>query len=209
MRATVSPLGSYTAAEVARLAGVSPRKIGSWARYGIIPSVSERPRRYSYADAGEAILVHYLVTKGKKTGDIRKIVEYLRREFGQWPLATAPLAHDGRLVLVRDRDGNWISVDKPEHHVIEATLLNLKDIRTALGRGGWVAIEHPREHIEVDPNRHSGAPVVRGRRVPTALVANLAQTAEGRDSLKTGYRLSKAQVEDAVGYETELDQLAA
>ena len=33
---TLTPIGYYTAAEVSRLAGVSSRKIGSWARYGII-----------------------------------------------------------------------------------------------------------------------------------------------------------------------------
>ena len=69
MVASATPIGSYSAAEVARLAGVSSRRIGRWAREGIIrASVSEHPNIYSYADAGEAIVAHYLVDEGKSPG---------------------------------------------------------------------------------------------------------------------------------------------
>src|ERR1700709_1064522 len=93
-------IGHYSAGEVARLAGVSPRRIGSWARYGIIPSISKRPRVYSYADAGEAVLVRYLIEHRFPTAKIRRIVENLRDEYGQCPLANAPLRHDGRLAVI-------------------------------------------------------------------------------------------------------------
>jgi uncharacterized protein (DUF433 family) len=205
------PIGYYTAVEVARLAGVTPRRIGRWAREGIIlPSVSRRPNIYSYADAGEAILAHYLVRGGKKPGEIKQIVNLLRDEYGQWPLATAPLSHDGSLVVVKDpHRGVYVSVDRPKHDVIGGTLLNLKAIREALGRGGWVTIDHPRDHIEVDPDRHSGTPVVRGRRIPTSLVASLAETPDGRKLLREDYELTDEEIDDAVGYERDLAELAA
>ncbi len=211
MPGSAIPIGCYTPAEVAGLAGVTPHRVGRWAREGIIlPSVSTRPNRYSYADAGEAILAHYLVDQGKKPREIKDIVRFLRAEFGDWPLATAPLAHDGRLVVVWDEERRrFVSVDKPGNDVLNATLLNLKEIREALGRGGWVAYKHPREHIEVDPDRHSGMPVVRGRRVPTSLVAGLAATEGGRDVLRNDYELSDDEIDDAVGYETDLAQTAA
>jgi uncharacterized protein (DUF433 family) len=204
-------IGYYTAAEVARLAGVTPHRVGRWAREGIIlPSVSRRPNIYSYADAGEAILAHYLVEEGKRPREIRDIVRLLRREYGPWPLATAPLAHDGRLVLVKDPDrGTYVSVDKPGHDVLGGTLVNLKVIREALGKGGWVAIAHPREHIEIDPDRHSGTPVIRGRRVPTSLVASLAATEDGRAVLRDDYELSDEEIDDAIGYERDLARLVA
>jgi uncharacterized protein (DUF433 family)/DNA-binding transcriptional MerR regulator len=199
-------IGYYTAAEVARLAGVSAHRIGRWAREGIIlPSVSRRPNIYSYADAGEAILAHYLVEQGKKPREVKQIVHMLRDEYGPWPLANARLAHDGKLVLVWDEAGKrWVSADKPGHEVINPTLINLKEIRDALGRGGWVTIKKPREHIEVDPDRHSGEPVVRGRRVPTALVYRIARAPEGRELLKEDYDLTDAEIDDAVGYERDL-----
>ena len=211
MVASATPIGSYSAAEVARLAGVSSRRIGRWAREGIIlPTVSRRPNRYSYADAGEAILAHYLMEQGKLPRDIKGIVHSLRAKHGNWPLATAPLAHDGKLLLVKDpKTGRYVSVDRPEHEVIGATLLNLKVIRDALGRGGWVAIEKPRDHIEVDPERHSGTPVVRGRRLPTSLVAGIASGEGGRKTLREDYGLSKPEIDDAVGYEAELAEFAA
>lgn len=211
MSATATPIGRYTAAEVARLAGVTPRRIGRWAREEIIfPSVSTRPNLYSYADAGEAILAHYLVTQGKKPRDIKQIVHELRDKYGNWPLATAPLAHDGQLVLIWDaKRKRWVSADKPGHDVIGATLLNLKKIRESLGRGGWVAIGKPRTHIEVDPDRQSGAPVIRGRRVTTSFVASLAKVPDGRKVLRDDYRLSDAEIDDAIGYEDELAKIAA
>lgn len=202
-------IGAYTAAEVARLAGVSSRRIGRWANVGIIrASVSRRPNIYSYADAGEAIVAHYLVKQGKPAGDVKRAVLRLREQYGPWPLASAPLAHDGSMLLEWDGT-SWISVDIPEHGVVQETLLNLKEIQQALGRGGWAAISNPRAHIEVDPDRHSGVPVVRGRRLPTTLVAGIASAADGHAILRDDYGLSDAEIDDAVGYEADVARLAA
>jgi len=208
---SATAIGSYTAAEVARLAGVSPRRIGSWAREGIIlPSVSHRPNVYSYADAGEAIVAHYLVEKGKTPGQIKVAVHRLREQYGPWPLASAPLAHDGGMLLEWDEERQcWVSVDIPDHEVLEATLLDLTVIRESLGRGGWVALKKPRKHIEVDPERHSGTPVVRGRRLPTSLVAGIASAEDGRKTLREDYGLSAAEIDDAVGYEADVARLVA
>jgi uncharacterized protein (DUF433 family)/DNA-binding transcriptional MerR regulator len=202
-------IGAYTAAEVARLAGVSPRRVGRWARERIIlPSVSRRPNVYSYADAGEAIVAHYLVEQGRRPGDVRKAVHKLREQYGDWPLSSATLAHDGAMLLEWNGE-SWISVDIPDHGVIEEALLNLTEIQKALGRGGWVAIKHPRKHIEVDPDRHSGTPVVRGRRLPTSLVAGIASGPGGRVTLLDDYGLSDAEIDDAIGYESDVARLAA
>jgi uncharacterized protein (DUF433 family)/DNA-binding transcriptional MerR regulator len=205
-----SAIGRYSAAEVARLAGVSPRRIGQWARYGIIPSVSRRPRIYSYADAGEAVLVRYLVEQQLRPRDVRLIVENLRAKYGEWPLGTAPLEHDGRLVVVRE--GGDICFDAAEHaeqKVVTGTLLNLKVVREALAQGGWVALRTPRSHIQVDPDRLSGRPTVRGRRIATEVVADLARRDAGRALLKSDYGLTDAEIEDAVGYERDIDRALA
>jgi uncharacterized protein (DUF433 family)/DNA-binding transcriptional MerR regulator len=204
-------IGYYTAREVARLAGVTPHRVGRWAREGIIlPSVSQRPNIYSYADAGEAILAHYLVEEGKTPKDIKDIVHLLRETYGQWPLATAPLAHDGSLLVARDKTRNvWVSLDRRDHDVLGATLLNLKGIREALERGGWVAYKHPREHVEVNPDRRSGEPVVRGKRIATAFVADLAGSDDGRQMLREDYELTDDEIDDAVGYESDLADVAA
>jgi uncharacterized protein (DUF433 family)/DNA-binding transcriptional MerR regulator len=203
-------IGSYTAADVARLAGVSTRRVGSWARYGIIPSVSQKPRLYSYADAGEAVLARYLIDQGRKPKEIRQMVERLREEYGEWPLATAPLAHEGRLIVTH-HGGEFLidAVDHPGHQVAAGTFIDLKQVRNALAHGGWVAIEHPREYIEVDPERLSGQPVVRNRRVSTETVADLAQREEGLALLREDYGLSEDEIRDAVEYERDVSEALA
>jgi uncharacterized protein (DUF433 family) len=203
--------GYYTTADVARLSGMSSQRVGRWARMGIIRhSISDRPNIYSYADAGEAILAHYLYDQGKKPGQIRELVEYLREEYGPWPLATAPLKHDGPLCVVWDKErGVYVSADIPGHELIDQTLLDLKEIRQALKHGGWVSLKTPRDHIEVDPDRHSGEPVIKGRRLSTELVASLATRPEGRAELQEDYHLTEEEIADAVGYEGDLAALGA
>ena len=203
-------IGHYSAAEVSRLAGVSSRRIGSWARYGIVPSVSERPKVYSYTDVGEAILAHYLVNLGWQAKDVRQLVERLRERFGPWPLAHAPLEHDGRLVVIKEGDDLYIdAIDHVEHSVIGKTLLDLKLVREALAMGGWRAIDNPRSHIEVDPYRHFRQPVVRGHRLPTTDVAEIARENGGRKILRHDYGLTDAEIDDALAYEDDVASVLA
>jgi uncharacterized protein (DUF433 family) len=155
-------------------------------------------------------LVRYLVEHRFPTAKIRRIVENLRDECGQWPLATAPLKHDGRLAVVEEGDDLYIdAADGGDQRVIAKTLLDLKAVRIALANGGWVAYQHPRAHIEVDPDRLSGQPVVRDSRVPTAVVADLAQRPEGRTLLKEDYELTDDEIREAVEYEADVEALVA
>jgi uncharacterized protein (DUF433 family)/DNA-binding transcriptional MerR regulator len=203
-------IGHYSASEVSRLAGVSSKRIGSWARYGIVPSISERPKVYSYADVGEAILAHYLVDLGWRPKNVRQLVERLRVRFGPWPLATAPLEHDGKLVVIKEGDDLYIdAIDRVEHSVIGKTLLDLKLVREALAMGGWTALEKPRRHVQVDPYRHSGQPVVRGHRLPTADVAEIAQDKHGWQILRDEYGLTEDEIRDAVDYEDDVATVLA
>ena len=149
--------------------------------------------------------MRYLLEQRLKTKEIRGIVERLREQYGDWPLATAPLEHEGRLVVTREGDDFLIdAVDHPGHHVAAGTFLNLSKVRSALERGGWVAWRTPREHIQVDPDRLSGQPVVRDRRVATETVANLAQRPEGIALLKEDYELSDDEIREAVEYEADV-----
>jgi uncharacterized protein (DUF433 family) len=203
-------IGHYTPGEVARLAGVSPRRIGSWARYGIVPSISSRPNVYSYADAGEAVIARYLIDQGVTPKKIREMIERLRERFGAWPLARAPLEHEGGLVVMRDGDNILVDVvDHPGNLVEEGTFLSLTDVRVALERGGWVALHSPRVHIQVDPDRLSGRPTIRDRRIPTTMVAELAQREEGRGLLRTEFGLSDEEIGEAVEYEQDVEKALA
>jgi uncharacterized protein (DUF433 family) len=211
LRSVAKPraIGHYSAAEVGRLAGVSARRIGQWARYGLIPSVSAKPRIYSYADAGEAVLVRYLISQKYTTAEVRRIVEQLREEFGTWPLAAAPLEHDGKLTVLRKDGEVFISVDRPDHEVMGETFLNLKIVREALWSGGWVAYVNNLAHIEVDPERLSGRPTLRGRRLATEVVAELAQLEGGREDLRDEYGLTDEEIDSALAYESAVSAAVA
>lgn len=203
-------IGHYSPAEVARLAGVSPQRVGSWARYGIVPTISRRPNVYSYADAGEAVIARYLIDQGVKPKKIRGMVERLREQFGAWPLARAPLEHEGGLVVRREGDKVLVDVvDHPGNLVEEGTFLSLTEVRDALGRGGWVALRTPRAHIQVDPDRLSGRPTIRDRRLPTAMVAELARRDEGRALLRTEFGLTEEEIGEAVAYEDDVEKALA
>lgn len=203
-------IGHYSPGEVARLAGVSPQRIGSWARYGIVPRVSRKPSVYSYADAGEAVIARYLIDQGARPKKIREMIERLRADYGEWPLARAPLEHEGGLVVMRDGDRTLVDViDRPDHQVEEGTFLSLTDVRRALERGGWVAFAKPRHHIQVDPRRLSGRPTIRDRRVPTSMVAEVAEQSDGRRLLRTEFGLTEDEIDDAVAYEADVAEALA
>src|SRR5689334_2843443 len=115
------PHGSFRAAEVGEMAGVSGTTVGQWARRGLIRS-SQRdtePRLYSVEDVAEAAIVRALIEAGVRHGDIHRAIALLP---GPYPLSAAELA-----VL----DGGTLA-------------RRAGDVFEVLGAGGWrVAIEWP------------------------------------------------------------------
>ncbi len=198
------PRGHYLAHEVGWLAGVSGKTIGQWARRGYIRSSrsSLLPLVYSYQDVGEAMVVHELLDHNVSHAAIRKTIEHLRSKYGSaWPLTHAELSvvpvHPdavGRSRTVVEAD----AYDIPGRHPVLAGV-NLESIRADLHRGGWAARALPDlRFIEVDPDRLSGRPVIRGRRVPAEDAARLADAKGGRAALREGYGLSDPEIDDAV-----------
>jgi uncharacterized protein (DUF433 family) len=208
------PRGHYLAREVGWLAGVSGDRIGQWARRGYIRSSQSegQPRVYSFQDVAEAMVVHELLERGIRHRDIRKAIESLRDDFGDWPLTHAPISTGiakGRPPLLIEREGaHWDLADRPWHQVLHVD--DLRRIREDLGRGGWVVRKLPDlEHIEVDPDRLSGQPAIRGRRLAAEDAAELARVAGGRELLKDGYELTDDEIDDAVRWADATEQLAA
>ncbi len=197
---SLPPRGHYLASEVGRLAGVSGDQIGQWARYGYMNSSqsSGRPRVYSYQDIAEAMAVHQLRDRGFSYPDIRAALESLREDprYGDWPLSQAPIATTGRTVAIVE-DGKTYDLSGRRWQRLLATS-DLRKIALDLSRGGWAARDLPDlEHIEVNPDRMSGRPTIRGRRLRADKVARLAQSTGGRQVLKSDYELSEDEIRDA------------
>ena len=111
------------------------------------------------------------------------------------------MAQDGGLTYDIGEKG-WQQVVNPE---------NLSLIRTQLKRGGWAARRHPElAHIEVDPDRLSGRPAIAGTRIAAREVAgDRSRAPRGVETLKDGYGLSDAEIDDARTWWREVLRLAA
>src|SRR5262249_49512619 len=96
-----------------------------------------------------------------------------------------------------------------DQKIIAGTLVDIRAVREALERGGWVSLHTAREHIEVDPERLSGRPTIRGRRVSTEGAADIAARPTGRDVLRDEYDLSDEEIDDAVAYEEDVRKAIA
>lgn len=192
------PRGYYLAHEVGRLVGVSGDRIGQWARRGYIrPSVQKgRPNVYAYQDVAEAMVVHELVLRKVRLSIIKKAIEQAREQSGSnWPLSHArmlvPL--DGSTVVLDD--GSHKHDVRNRRGVLD---LDLEPIQSMLRRGGWAARDIPDlHHIEVDPDRLSGRPVIRNTRVPAEDAGRLAEQEDGLRILREDYGLTEEQIRDA------------
>lgn len=195
------PRGHYLANEVGALAGVSGDRIGQWARRGYIRAShsepGDSPLVYSYQDIAEAMIVHELIRSGSSNEEVKAAIQNLREENGSaWPLTHGGVAAAQGAVVVK-RKGRHYEVGRyPWQRFIDES--HLREIASELHRGGWAVRELPElRHIEVDPDRLSGRPVIRGRRVPVALVAEAAEEPEGLEILREDYELSDDEIEDA------------
>ncbi len=195
------PRGHYLAHEVGRLAGVSGQTIGAWARRGYIRSSQSEgpPRVYSYQDVAEAMIVHELRDRSVEYRRIKETIRNLRDRSGNgWPLTHARLGTSGARV-VTEEDARYFDISDIAWHGLAIEQQDVVRIASDLRRGGWAARDLPSlKHIEVDPDRLSGRPVVRGTRVPAELVAELAEESGGRDELHEGYGVDDDQIADAL-----------
>ena len=206
--------GHYPGVGGGQLAGVSGNAIGQWARRGYIHASQSTaiPKVYSYQDVAEAMVVHDLLDVGIKHREIMKAIKALERD-GDWPLTHADLRAENvlsaspRLVAVesgtpRTTSRIGLATDRESRTPTK--------ISAELRRGGWAVRRIPSlTHIEVDPDRLSGRPVIRGRRVAARDVAETAEEADGREALEEGYGLKAEEIDDARNWWREVRQLAA
>jgi uncharacterized protein (DUF433 family)/DNA-binding transcriptional MerR regulator len=192
--------GRYLAHEVGRLAGVSGTTVGQWARRGFIRSSqsTRTPRVYSFQDIAEAMVVHELLERGVEHSQIKRAIQSLRERYGHdWPLTHAMLATAAGRIITEADDAIY-DVGQRGWQQVNLDERDLERIVGELQRGGWAVRSRPGlTHIEVNPDRLSGRPVVRGTRVPVEVAAELAEEPGGRDALREGYGLTDPEIEDA------------
>jgi DNA-binding transcriptional MerR regulator len=135
----VATHGHFLAAEVGELAGVSGTTIGQWARRGYIRSSASdgEPRVYSVEDVAEAAIVGELRRRGVAHADVRRAIDRLAEEYGEWPLSEAPLgttAERGRTrIVLRERDGLYALSARGWQRI--AAPPAVEEVRLRLNRG--------------------------------------------------------------------------
>jgi uncharacterized protein (DUF433 family) len=196
--------GIFSPFRAGALAGVSGNRIGQWARYGLItPShFKGRPANlYEFRDVAEAIVVHWLVEKEFSYEAIHAAIERARAERFIWPLQEAPIGvaqqtvtgdPRGTIVFELER-GTYVDA----HDQLALQPQMFERARDVLTRGGWIADRLKLTHIEVDPSKLNGVPVLRGRRWPLERVAQLAADEEGWAVLVGEYGLRPDEVEES------------
>lgn len=215
---SMAPRGHYLAHEVGFLAGVSGPLIGQWAKNGYIRSSWQTtlPRIYSYQDVAEAMVVHELKDRRAPYENIRETIAKIRERHGEdWPLTSA----QDRLgtygdpekevrIVYEDEDATY-DIGKRGWQQMEAS--DLDRISGLLRRGGWAARKLKNlRYIEVNPDRLSGTPTIKDRRVAARSVAELAdQGKTGVHLLRDEYDLGEGQIRDAQRWWHEASRLAA
>lgn len=195
------PRGHYLAYEAGQLAGVSGWTIGQWARNGYIRSSRSPgpPRVYSFQDVAEAMVVHELRDAGVSYPRIKTAIRELRQRYGSdWPLTRARLATSkGHIYDSADEALYDVSARGREKQQLHLEEDDLKRIAGLLERGGWAARDLPDlRNIEVNPDRLSGRPTIRGRRIPADKVARLAAV-HGPQVVAYDYQLTAEEIHDA------------
>src|SRR5205807_7606383 len=76
--------GKFTSAEVVRLTGITPRQLQWWDERGVVvPERQGRIRLYSVDHVTEVAIICALRRKGFPLQRVRRILKFLRKEFGR------------------------------------------------------------------------------------------------------------------------------
>jgi uncharacterized protein (DUF433 family) len=129
-------------------------------------------------------------------------VNSLRTMYGHdWPLTHAKLATAVGRVVAEPEGPIAYDVGRRGWQQTYVDNETLERIAGLLERGGWAARAFPDlKHIEVNPDRLSGRPVIRGKRVPAQVVAQIAESPGGRETLAKGYDVTDDEIEDALSW---------
>lgn len=191
--------GIYDLVEAARLIRRDPETVARWTR-GKQPLYPIASTRFlSFLDVVSLLVVSELVGRAVPRREIRAGAEYLAKTlntdypFAHEQLATAGAAFFGKV-------GDWVDVGKGGQGAFEPVVRDLlRPIE--YGADQLAAIWRPRTGVWVNPAVQAGAPCVDGTRVPTRVIADLAEADEDPEDIAEDLHLTLPAVEAALEYE--------
>lgn len=162
---------------------------------------------YAFSDLISLFVVRELRRLGVRMNKIRQAEQHMRQTTG----LERPFMH--REVMTDGRD-IWIVGDEPQQLEAASGPRGQQASRIALAAylesvqytdsiaSTWI----PAEHVLVDPNVQFGEPVVQGTRVPTAAVAEIAESA-GAERAASRLGIAAAETAAAISFERKLAAL--
>jgi uncharacterized protein (DUF433 family) len=197
--------GFYTGQEAARLAKVPRSTVGYWAKTKLIVPAHRRGRLllYSFADLRDLVVCRLLKEQGANIRAIRRALKHVRgvQHAERITEANFGVTKDGGLVY---DDRGPIRADRGGQRVF---WVDLGKAYEELGaRAGDVLELRPKDRVVIDPAVRGGAPVVRGTRIPTRLIAELVEQdrLDVAEVIELYPSLTAADVEEVLEFERDL-----
>ncbi|MCR1783117.1 DUF433 domain-containing protein [Nocardioides carbamazepini] len=182
---------------VARLAGVSERKLDYWARTGLVsPTVDRslsggrRTRLYDFTDAMTVMVLANLRSQ-VSLQHVRQIVAHVRTQL--FEVTQVAYAIVGGRIFFQTPDGAWSGVDDPGQIVIHE-VLDLRPLRARL----LTPAREESDHGQVERKRgvRGSKPVIRGTRVPVSTIRSYLDSGASTQEVLAAYpSLTEADVD--------------
>ena len=194
-------------AEEDTLAHVTPQRLGRWVRAGLAGS--------DYTDLLERklwITFHQLVSlqivaalRGKRLSmqKIQRAQDWLRKHTGHpVPFATKDVWTD-RNNIFSEMNGDMAAVDRGGQLAFDYVREQLIKVpRLTFDETGVAATWEPIDGVLIDPRIQFGAPCIKGTRIQTWVLSDLARYGESEDSIREDYGVTRADIESAVKWES-------
>ena len=193
-------------AEEDTLAHVTPQRLGRWVRGGLAGS--------DYTDLLERklwITFHQLVSlqivaalRGKRLSmqKIQRAQDWLREHTGHpVPFATKDVWTD-RNNIFSEMNGDMAAVDRGGQLAFDYVREQLIKVpRLTFDETGVAATWEPIDRVLIDPRIQFGAPCIKGTRIQTWVLSDLARYGESEDSIREDYGVTRADIESAMKWE--------
>ncbi len=149
----------------------------------------------NFLDLISLLVISELVRRRVPKPEIIRGGEYLSRQLDtRYPFAHKDIATAGASLF--GKFGDWVGGKLAFQDAIREYLKPI-----SYGGDDLASAWRPRPRILVNPAIQAGAPCIEGTRVPTLLLAELAESPEDYQQIAGDYRLTVEDVQAAVEYE--------
>lgn len=196
--------GAIRSRTVGRLSGASLRQLQYWHRTKLIsatvvPGSRGTPRMYSWIEYMKARAAVKLLKSGVPNRRLRGYIEWLEANIPDWYKAS--LVEFGRRVFVQE-DGYAHEAASGRQTVLGP--LALEVVQELQAEGPLGRLQSFSDWVSMDPRVHGGSPTVRGTRIETHFVAELAVRGSSPEFIAKHHRLSPELVRRVLAFEGEV-----